>query len=79
MMKSQRGFSLIEVLVSVLVVTTGLARHTPGLKWVSGGIALPAVVLLLLQAWFERPGCFPGRQRSRPCFGSTPLAACLPT
>lgn len=36
--------------IGTLVVTTGMVRRTPGLTWVSIGIALPAIVLLLLQA-----------------------------
>lgn len=36
--------------VVVLVITTGMVRRTPGLVWISACIALPAIVLLLLQA-----------------------------
>ncbi|MFZ5550915.1 MAG: ion channel [Pseudomonadota bacterium] len=45
--------------VAVLVVTTGMVRRTPGLNWVSGGIALPAIVLLVLQAVFDMPQLLP--------------------
>jgi len=44
------GFGVFGIVV--LILTTGMVRHTPGLNWVSGGIALPAVVLLALQAWY---------------------------
>jgi hypothetical protein len=36
--------------IVVLVITTGMVRRTPGLTWISACIALPAIVLLLLQA-----------------------------
>jgi hypothetical protein len=36
-----------------------MVRQTPGLTWVSVGIALPAVVLLALQALFEMPQLLP--------------------
>jgi hypothetical protein len=36
--------------IVVLVITTGMVRRTPGLTWISVCIALPAIVLLLLQA-----------------------------
>lgn len=45
--------------IVVLVVTTGMVRRTPGLAWVSGGIALPAVVLLALQAMHGMPWLLP--------------------
>ena len=45
--------------IVVLVVTTGMVRRTPGLNWVAGGIALPAVVLLALQALFGMPQLLP--------------------
>lgn len=45
--------------IGVLAVTTGMVRRTPGLNWVSGGIAVPAVVLLALQASFGMPQLLP--------------------
>ncbi|MFG6415300.1 ion channel [Roseateles sp. DC23W] len=36
--------------VAVLVVTTRMVRRTPGLMWLSVGLALPAIVMLVLQA-----------------------------
>ncbi|MES2888306.1 MAG: ion channel [Pseudomonadota bacterium] len=36
----------------VLIVTTGMVRRTPGLTWISACIALPAIVLLMLQAFW---------------------------
>jgi hypothetical protein len=36
--------------IFVLIITTGKVRRTPGLTWVSVGIALPAIVMLALQA-----------------------------
>lgn len=51
------GFGAFGIVV--LVFTTRMVRHTPGLTWVSVGIALPAVVLLALQALFEMPGLLP--------------------
>ena len=45
--------------IVVLIVTTGMVRRTPGLTWVSVGIALPAIVLLALQALQPRPGLLP--------------------
>lgn len=45
--------------IVVLVITTRMVRHTPGLTWVSVGIALPAVVLLALQALFVMPQLLP--------------------
>ena len=39
----------------VLIVTIGMVRLTPWLTWVSVGIALPAIVLLALQAIFGMP------------------------
>ena len=41
--------------VAVLVVTTRMVRRTPGLTWVSLCLALPAIVLLVLQAVFGMP------------------------
>lgn len=44
------GFGVFGIVV--LVVTTGMVRRTPGLNWISYSIALPAVAMLALQAWF---------------------------
>ena len=43
----------------VLVVTTAMVRHTPGLTWVSAGLALPAVVMQVLQWKFGMPWLLP--------------------
>ncbi len=51
------GFGAFGIVV--LVITTRMVRQTPGLTWVSVGIALPAVVLLALQALFEMPHLLP--------------------
>ncbi len=51
------GFGAFGIVV--LVITTRMVRQTPGLTWVSVGIALPAVVLLVLQALFEMPALLP--------------------
>lgn len=45
--------------IAVLVVTTGMVRRTPGLTGVSVGIALPAIVLLALQAMYDMPRLLP--------------------
>ena len=45
------GLSIVAIMV--LIVTTGMVRRTPGLTWVSACIALPAIVLLALQTWFD--------------------------
>lgn len=45
--------------VAVLVVTTRMVRRTPGLVWVSACLALPAIVLLALQAAFDLPQLLP--------------------
>ena len=45
--------------IVVLVITTRMVRQTPGLTWVSVAIALPAVLLLVLQALFEVPQLLP--------------------
>lgn len=39
--------------ITVLVFTTGMVRRTPGLTWLSVCLALPAIVLLLLQALLD--------------------------
>jgi len=51
------GFGVFGIVV--LAVTTGMVRRTPGLNWVSSGIALPTVALLALQAFFGMPGLLP--------------------
>lgn len=51
------GFGVFGIVV--LAVTTGMVRRTPGLNWVSGSIALPAVVMLALQALFGMPWLLP--------------------
>lgn len=45
--------------IVVLVVTTGMVRRTPGLTWLSAGIALPAIVMLVLQTMFDMPWLLP--------------------
>lgn len=39
--------------ITVLVFTTGMVRRTPGLTWLSAGLALPAIVMLVLQALLD--------------------------
>lgn len=39
--------------IVVLIITTGMVRRTPGLMWISACIALPAVVMLVLQTAFD--------------------------
>lgn len=51
------GFGAFGIVV--LVITTRMVRQTPGLTWVSVAIALPAVLLLVLQAMFEMPQLLP--------------------
>ena len=51
------GFGAFGIVV--LFITTRMVRQTPGLTWVSVGIALPAVVLLVLQALVEMPQLLP--------------------
>jgi len=51
------GFGAFGIVV--LALTTGMVRRTPGLNWVSGGIALPSIVLLALQALFGMPELLP--------------------
>ena len=36
--------------ITVLIFTTGMVRRTPGLTWLSVCLALPAIVMLVLQA-----------------------------
>jgi hypothetical protein len=45
--------------IAVLIVTTAMVRRTPGLNWIAGGIALPAVAMLALQALFGMPQLLP--------------------
>ncbi|MBT9456971.1 MAG: two pore domain potassium channel family protein [Burkholderiaceae bacterium] len=45
--------------IIVLVITTGMVRRTPGLTWISACIALPAIIMLALQAAFDLPGLLP--------------------
>jgi len=45
--------------IVVLVITTGMVRRTPGLTWISVCIALPAIVLLLLEVSFDMPWLLP--------------------
>ena len=47
------GFGVFGIVV--LIITTGMVRRTPGLAWVSVCIALPAIVMLALQAMFGMP------------------------
>ena len=42
--------ALSAIGITVLVFTTGMVRRTPGLTWLSVGLALPAIALLVLQA-----------------------------
>jgi len=41
--------------IAVLVFTTRMVRRTPGLTWLSVCIALPVIVLLLMQAMLDMP------------------------
>ena len=45
--------------IVVLIATTRMVRRTPGLARVSDGIALPAIVLLVLQATLGMDGLLP--------------------
>lgn len=45
--------------VAVLVITTGMVERTPGHTWISACIALPAIVLLVLQSTMDMPGLVP--------------------
>ena len=51
------GFGVFGVVV--LIVTTRMVGMTPGLTWVSVGIALPAIVLQVLQVLFDSPRLLP--------------------
>ena len=54
------GRSALAIIgIAVLIVTTRLVRHTPFLTWISVVIALPAIVLLLLQGWAVMPQLAP--------------------
>ena len=41
--------------VAVLIFTTRMVRMTPGLNWVAAGIALPAILLQIVQAFQPQP------------------------
>ena len=41
--------------ITVLIVTARMVRTTPGLTWVSAGIALPAILLQIVQAFQPQP------------------------
>ena len=45
--------------IVVLVITTGMVRRTPGLTWVSACIALPAIVLIAMQALLDMQWLLP--------------------
>lgn len=45
--------------ITVLIVTTGMVRLTPGLTWLSISLALPAIVMLLLEALLGWTGLRP--------------------
>lgn len=45
--------------IVVLGITVGMVRRTPGLTWVSVCIAVPVIVLLVLQAAFGMPQLLP--------------------
>ncbi|KQP13229.1 ion channel [Pseudorhodoferax sp. Leaf267] len=45
--------------IVVLVMTTHMVRSTPGLTWLSVCIALPAIGLLMLQAFLDMPALLP--------------------
>ena len=51
------GFGAFGIVV--LFITTRMVRRTPGLTWVSVCIALPAILLLALQALFGMPQLLP--------------------
>ena len=51
------GFGILGV--AVLIVAVRMVRITPWLTWVSAGIALPAIVLQVLQAMFHWPELLP--------------------
>ena len=45
--------ALSAVGITVLIFTTGMVRRTPGLTWLSVCLALPAIVMLVLQAVWD--------------------------
>ncbi|MDO9002441.1 MAG: ion channel [Aquabacterium sp.] len=45
--------------ITVLVITTGMVGRTPGHTWISACIALPAIVLLVLQSTMDMPWLLP--------------------
>ena len=47
------GFGVFGI--AVLIFTTRMVRTTPGLAWVSAGIALPAILLQIIQAFQPQP------------------------
>ena len=51
------GFGMFGIVV--LIITTAMVRRTPWFTWISAGIALPAIVLLALQALFQMPELMP--------------------
>ena len=51
------GFGIFGMVV--LGITTRMVRRTPGYTWISVAIAVPAIVLLALQAWFGMPQLLP--------------------
>ncbi|KQW50808.1 MULTISPECIES: ion channel [unclassified Roseateles] len=55
LLESTRGgpIALSAFGITVLVFTTGMVRRTPGLTWLSVCLALPAIVMLLLQVLFD--------------------------
>jgi hypothetical protein len=42
--------------IAVLGIATNMVRRTPGLTWISAGLAIPVVVLLVLQIAYDLPG-----------------------
>ncbi len=45
--------------IVVLGITTSMVRRTPGLAWISAGIAVPAIALLAAQLLFHLPQLLP--------------------
>ncbi|CAN5467965.1 ion channel [soil metagenome] len=45
--------------IIVLGITVGMVRRTPGLTWVSACIAVPVIVMLVLQALYGMPHLLP--------------------
>lgn len=45
--------------IVVLIITTRMVRSTPGLTWVSAFIALPAILMLVLQGMLDMPWLLP--------------------